>query len=71
MITDFDFGTQETQRTYDQTMGFQNDFQRSMTQRNNAPNEVRIKKKKKIQIIQEKYDIYQITEKPKTSHGVG
>ena len=41
-----------------------------MTQRNNAPNEVRIKKKKKMHIIQEKYDLYQITEKPKTSHGL-
>ena len=41
-----------------------------MTQRNNAPKELRIKKNKKVNIIQEKYDIYQLTEKPKTSHGI-
>jgi hypothetical protein len=41
-----------------------------MTQRNNAPKEVRIKKNKKMNIIQEKYEIYQLTEKPKTSQGI-
>lgn len=70
MITDFDLGTQETQRTFTSTICFQDDSQRPKTQRINAQNEVRIKKKKKMHIIQEKYDIYQINEKPKTSHSL-
>jgi hypothetical protein len=54
--TDFDLGTQETYRSNNSTLVIFDEQQRPMTQRNLQ--EVRIKKRKKIRLLQEKYEIY-------------
>ncbi len=52
--TDIDLATQETYRTYDSTLILFED--RPQTQRNKR--DLRIKKVKKVNILQDKYDIY-------------